>query len=154
MVLGYLLCTEELIPDKAGEPLCGKCQVCIEACPTQAIEQPFVVNADHCLAYHTIENRSSTLPTTITEAMGTWVAGCDICQEVCPWNHQSIESSSDPAMQPKEWILKLKKEEALNWTDKTWEKALQGSALKRIKPWMWRRNIKATQLDKNENKKL
>ena len=75
--------------------------------------------------------------------MGPWVAGCDICQDVCPWNQQPLESSRDPDLQPRPWLLELKGERALQWDDATWDGRLRASALRRIKPWMWRRNIAA-----------
>ena len=147
IVLGHLLCTEELIPDKPAKTLCGKCQECIKACPTNAIRSPFEIDSRLCLAYHTIENRAQRLPNEITQSIGNWIAGCDICQEICPWNKKTLVSSQDPEMQPREWILKLTKGQAMNWNESTWEKKLHQSALKRIKPWMWRRNAAATHGD-------
>jgi len=141
MVLGHLLSTENLIADEPAKSLCGGCQKCIEACPTKAIEEPFVVNSNNCLAYHTIENREKVLPEEISKKMGNWIAGCDICQDVCPWNQKKIPSSTESELQPSEWILNLNKKEALSWSDLEWKEKLSGSALKRIKPWMWRRNI-------------
>ena len=156
IVLGHLLCTEALIADQPSKPLCGKCQKCIDACPTNAITEPFVINSNNCIAYHTIENRSPELPEKISSSLGTWVAGCDICQDVCPWNQRIVSSSQDPEMQPKNWMLKLTKEDALSWNDEEWKEKLKGSALKRIKPWMWRRNTKAiqNQLTAYSNEKL
>ena len=119
----------------------------MDACPTDAIREPFVVDANHCLAYHSIENRSATLPEPIASAMGPWVAGCDICQEVCPWNHRTLPSSDDPDLQPRPWLLDLKKEDVLNWDDASWDERLRGSALRRIKPWMWRRNAEVSTPD-------
>ena len=148
MVLGHLLCTEPLTPDQPSQPRCGSCQACIDACPTQAISEPFVVNSRQCLAYHTIENRQPKLPESIQASIGDWIAGCDICQDVCPWNQSELPSSSDPDVQPKAWILKLTRDQALNWDDETWNKNLRGSALRRIKPWMWRRNALAAQAKK------
>ena len=145
MVLGHLLCTEVLTPDKPSKSLCGSCQACINACPTNAISEPYMVDSRRCLAYHTIENRNHELPKGIKQSLGNWVAGCDICQEVCPWNKKPLESSEDPAVEPKDWILKLTKEQALTWNDKEWGDKLKGSALRRIKPWMWRRNAAAIQ---------
>lgn len=144
MVLGHLLCTEPLKPDQPSKPLCGSCQICIEACPTQAITEPFVVNSRQCLAYHTIENRNHSLPETIINSMENWVAGCDICQNVCPWNQQNVPSSNDPDVQPRDWILELTRDQVLSWDEETWDEKLRGSALRRIKPWMWRRNALAT----------
>ncbi len=141
MVLGHLLSTENLIADEPAESICGKCQKCMEACPTNAIQEPFVVNSNKCLAYHTIENREKIIPEEISKKMGNWIAGCDICQEVCPWNQKKIPSSKESDFQPSQWILNLNQKEALSWSDLEWKEKLSGSALKRIKPWMWRRNI-------------
>ncbi len=144
MFIGHLLSTESLQADEPSKPLCGNCEKCIDACPTKAIEEPFIINSNNCLAYHTLENRDKELPTNISKNMGNWVAGCDICQEVCPWNHQRIPTTSEPELQPFEWILNINKKEALLWTDEQWKEKLNGSALKRIKPWMWRRNINSS----------
>ena len=147
MVLGHLLTTERLDADEPARSLCGRCSACMDACPTDAIREPFVVDANHCLAYHSIENRSATLPEPIASAMGPWVAGCDICQEVCPWNHRTLPSSDDPDLQPRPWLLDLKKEDVLNWDDASWDERLRGSALRRIKSWMWRRNAEVSTPD-------
>ncbi len=143
MFLGHLLSTEALEADEPSKPICGECEKCIVACPTQAIEEPFIVNSNKCLAYHTLENRDQTLPKNIINKMGNWIAGCDICQEVCPWNEKGIPNSTEPDLQPSEWILNITKKEALSWSDLKWKENLNKSALKRIKPWMWRRNIKS-----------
>ena len=148
MVLGHLLTTERLDADEPARSLCGRCSACMDACPTDAIREPFVVDANHCLAYHSIENRSATLPEPIASAVGPWVAGCDICQEVCPWNHRTLPSSDDPDIQPRPWLLDLKKEDVLNWDDASWDERLRGSALRRIKPWMWRRNAEVSAPDR------
>ena len=145
MVIGHLLTTEPLDADPPARSLCGRCNACIDACPTEAIHEPFVVDARRCLAFHTIENREEELPENIRAALGPWVAGCDICQDVCPWNHRSLPQSNDPDMQPRPWLLNLHKEEIQTWDDSVWDKNLRGSALRRIKPWMWRRNAAAAQ---------
>ncbi len=151
MVLGSLLSTEKLEADKPAKSLCGKCKKCITECPTQAITQPFVVDARKCIAYHNIENRNQQLPKEIERSMGEWIAGCDICQEICPWNQQDIQISKDPDTQPKEWIFNISTNEILNSNDEEWQKKLQGSSLKRIKPWMWRRNANYILKNKNAN---
>tara|TARA_Y100001968_G_C19355626_1_gene717037 strand:- start:286 stop:1227 length:942 start_codon:yes stop_codon:yes gene_type:complete len=143
MFLGHILSTIPLEADKPSIPHCGECEKCIEACPTKAIEEPFIVNSNNCLAYHTIENREKELPINISKNMGKWIAGCDICQEVCPWNNTNIPTTSEPDLQPLEWILNITKKDAMTWTDEKWKENLSSSALKRIKPWMWRRNIKS-----------
>ena len=141
MFLGHLLSTEALEADEPSKPICGECEKCIEACPTKAIEEPFIVNSNKCLAYHTLENREKELPKNIVKKMGSWIAGCDICQEVCPWNLQKIPTTTELDLQPSEWVLNITKKDALSWTDSKWKETLKKSALKRIKPWMWRRNI-------------
>ena len=139
--LGFIILTKELVPDKPHQSLCGKCDKCIEHCPTKAIIEPFVIKSDLCIAYHTIENREKFIPKKIEENLNGWVAGCDICQDVCPWN-KKVPYNNDSETQPKEWIMNLNVD-SLNWDDKTWIEHLKGTTLKRIKPWMWRRNIKA-----------
>ncbi len=141
VTLGFLILTEDLKPDKPHQSLCGNCEICIEHCPTKAIVEPFVIESDLCIAYHTIENREKFIPKKIEENLNGWVAGCDICQDVCPWN-KSVPYNDSSDTIPKEWIKNLNIE-SLNWDNKTWKKKLQGTTLKRIKPWMWKRNIQA-----------
>jgi epoxyqueuosine reductase len=148
LVLGHLLTTLELPADNPAEPLCGSCSRCIPACPTGAIPEPFVVDSNRCIAFHTIENRDEQLPAPIAAELRGWVAGCDLCQEACPWNAQPLDGSSDPAVQARPWLLHLEAEEALTWSEAEWDEKLQASALRRIKPWMWQRNIRATQQSK------
>ncbi len=143
LLLGHLLLSLELPADAPAKPLCGQCTACLEACPTGAIVEPFVVDSRRCIAYHTIENRDAELPKAISAAMAPWVAGCDICQEVCPWNRPPLPSSNDPDLQPRPWLLQLRAEEALSWSDATWDALLRASALRRIKPAQWRRNIRS-----------
>jgi len=140
--LGFMILTKDLIADKPHQSLCGKCEKCIEQCPTKAIVEPFVIKSDLCIAYHTIESRKKTIPKRIEENLNGWVAGCDICQDVCPWN-KSVPYNNIFETTPKEWIKNLNVE-SLDWDDNTWTKNLKGTTLNRIKPWMWRRNIKAT----------
>ena len=139
--LGFMILTKELIPDRPHQSLCGKCDKCIELCPTQAIVEPFVIKSDQCIAYHTIESREKTIPKKIEKNLNGWVAGCDICQDVCPWN-KSVPFNNTSETIPKEWIKNLNSD-ALHWDDKTWKEKLKGTTLKRVKPWMWKRNIKA-----------
>ena len=143
MLLGHLLSTVPLPADRPAEPLCGRCSRCIEACPTGAISEPFVVDARRCIAFHTIENRDPQLPPAIASALQGWVAGCDICQDVCPWNRGPLPSSTDPDVQPRPWWLDLRADHALTWSDAEWDERLRASALRRIRPWMWRRNLRA-----------
>ena len=143
MLIGHLLTDVDLPADAPAAPHCGACQACLDACPTDAIREPFVVDARRCLAFHTIENRAEQLPPEIASGLNGWVAGCDICQDVCPWNHGERVSSSDPDLQPRPWWLDLQGADALGWSDADWDEKLRASALRRIKPAIWRRNIAA-----------
>ena len=141
LTLGFMILNKDFTPDNQSRSLCGKCEKCIEKCPTNAITEPFVINSDLCIAYHTIENRNQTFPEHIEKNLNGWIAGCDICQDVCPWNKKVPFNKSIEAV-PKKWIKNLNVE-SLSWDEKEWEKNLKGTTLKRVKPWMWKRNIKA-----------
>ncbi len=140
--LGFIIFNTSFEPDKPSKSLCGQCEKCIEKCPTKAITEPFVINSQLCIAYHTIENRDINLPKTIRNNLNGWIAGCDICQDVCPWN-KSVPPNKSFDAKSKQWIRDISIE-ALNWNDDEWSEKLKGTTLKRIKPWMWRRNIKAS----------
>lgn len=98
--LGEVLTNLVLQPDRPHSQHCGTCTRCIEACPTGAITEPFVVDANRCIAYHTIENRAETLPSEIANNLQGWVAGCDICQDVCPWNQRFAQPTDVTDFQP------------------------------------------------------
>ena len=141
LTLGFMILTQDLAPDNPSEALCGKCEKCIEKCPTNAITEPFVIKSDLCISYHTIENKNEKIPLYIAKNLNGWIAGCDICQDVCPWN-KSVPFNETHEATPKAWINKINIE-SLNWDENEWIENLRGSTLKRIKPWMWKRNIKA-----------
>ena len=141
ITLGFMILTSDLTPDNPSKSLCGKCEKCIEQCPTNAITEPFVINSNLCIAYHTIENRNKKLPKQIEKNLNGWIAGCDICQDVCPWN-KAVPFNENIEAAPKSWLKNLDLE-SLSWKEEEWKEKLRGSTLKRIKPWMWKRNIKA-----------
>ena len=138
--LGEILTNLTLIPDSPHTAHCGTCTRCIEACPTNAIAQPFVVDANLCIAYHTIENRSDTLPLNITKNLQGWVAGCDICQDVCPWNERFAKETDIVDFQPYEENIAPKLEDLAIISREKWDQQFRASALRRIKPEMLRRN--------------
>ncbi|MCG8364883.1 MAG: tRNA epoxyqueuosine(34) reductase QueG [Pseudanabaenales cyanobacterium] len=141
--LGEVLTNLSLFPDLPHTQHCGACTRCIEACPTAAITQPFVVDANRCIAYHTIENQADTLPTDIAQNLQGWVAGCDICQDVCPWNQRFAKETDIPALQPYPWNINPTLKELANLSDQEWERRFPASAMRRIKPQMLRRNAAA-----------
>lgn len=84
--LGEIICDLELEYDEPMADLCGKCTRCIEACPTNAISEPYVLNSNKCISYWTIEYKGESFPDDLKRSFGNLIFGCDICQEVCPWN--------------------------------------------------------------------
>jgi epoxyqueuosine reductase len=97
VLLGEVLACAELDPDAGPhEDFCGTCTACLTACPTQAIEAPGVVDSNACISYWTIEHRGP-IPETRRHGMGDWIFGCDVCQEVCPWNERfAVPAANDP----------------------------------------------------------
>jgi epoxyqueuosine reductase len=142
--LGEILTNLELPPDRPHTNHCGTCTRCMEACPTQAIKEPFVVDANRCIAYHTIENRSETIPEAIAPHLQNWVAGCDICQEVCPWNERFAQETDVPDFQPYPENLAPSLTELAQLSEQDWDIRFRASALRRIRPDMMRRNAKAS----------
>ncbi|NMF82363.1 tRNA epoxyqueuosine(34) reductase QueG [Nodosilinea sp. P-1105] len=143
--LGEIVTTLALPADRPHTAHCGTCTRCLEACPTGAITQPYVVDANRCIAYHTIENRAERLPDAIASHLHNWVAGCDICQDVCPWNQRFAQPTTIEAFHPypDNQAPALAELAALSETD--WDQRFRASALRRIKPAMWRRNAQAAQ---------
>ncbi|MCP2732714.1 tRNA epoxyqueuosine(34) reductase QueG [Limnofasciculus baicalensis] len=140
--LGEILTNLVLTPDTPHTQHCGSCTRCIEACPTGAITQPFVVDANRCIAYHTIENRAEELPQSLIPHLEGWVAGCDICQDVCPWNQRFAQPTDVEEFQPYPWHVAPRLTELATISDEEWQHRTTASALRRIKPAMVRRNAK------------
>ncbi len=141
--LGEVLTNLELESDRPSTEHCGTCTRCIEACPTGAIASPFVVDATRCIAYHTIENRDAELPKTITPHMQGWVAGCDICQDVCPWNQRFAKETDVAEFEPYSGNIAPLLVELAEISNEEWDRRFPASALRRIKPEMLRRNARA-----------
>ena len=141
--LAEILTNLTLTVDRPHTEHCGTCTRCIQACPTDAIAQPFVVDANRCIAYHTIENRSPELPETIRHNLQGWVAGCDICQDVCPWNQRFAKPTAVEEFHPYPDNLAPQLTELANLDEEEWNRRFPASALRRIKPEMWRRNARA-----------
>ena len=119
---------------------CGKCTACIDACPTQAIEHPKIVNGSKCISYATIELKSE-IPSYFKDKMEDWMFGCDICQDVCPWNRFS-KPHSEPAFTPHSAIQDYSKKEWIELTKELFDEIFRKSAVKRTKYEGLKRNIK------------
>ena len=118
---------------------CGSCTRCIDACPTEAIVAPYTVDGSKCISYLTIELKNE-IPTEFKGKMDNWIFGCDVCQDVCPWNrfaHEHNEPEFKPAME----LLDLKKDELIEITDEVFKKVFKNSAVKRTKFSGLKRNI-------------
>ncbi len=118
---------------------CGTCTKCIDACPTEAILSPFIIDAKKCISYLTIELREE-IPSTFNDKMDNWMFGCDICQDVCPWNRFSAPHS-EPQFQPNENLLTMKREDWLDITEDVFKNIFKNSAVKRTKFKGLTRNI-------------
>ena len=118
---------------------CGTCTRCLDACPTDAIIAPQVVDGTKCISYLTIELKNE-IPTEFKDKMSNWAFGCDICQDVCPWNRFS-KVHNEPAFEPENGLLDLTKEDLIEITDEVFKKVFKGSAVKRTKLVGLKRNI-------------
>ena len=93
--LGELIVNRTLDYDHPVKDLCGNCTKCMDACPTNAIVTPYSIDSVRCISYHTIETRSNKIPEEVVKKMNGWVYGCDICQQVCPWNIKYQHSTGE-----------------------------------------------------------
>jgi epoxyqueuosine reductase len=139
LFLSEVICSLALEPDERGFDRCGTCTLCLEACPTGAFVQPGVMDARRCLSYLTIELKGD-IPGQWHEAVGAHVYGCDICQEVCPWNH-GAPHSPDPAWQPRPAFDGVTIDALASRSDAELRAAMKGSAMKRTGVKGLRRNL-------------
>ena len=118
---------------------CGTCTACIDACPTEAIVQPYVVDGSKCISYLTIELKNE-IPSEFEGKLDEWMFGCDVCQDVCPWNRFS-KSHREPLFDPNPELLSFTKKDWEEITEDVFKKVFQKSAVKRTKLSGLRRNI-------------
>ena len=138
--LAELILDLELEPDNPMKDYCGTCTRCIDACPTGAISpEGYLLDGSKCISYLTIELKNS-IPESFRDSMENWMFGCDICQEVCPWNRFS-KPHDEPAFEPHPDLLKMKKKEWEEITQEVFQKLFKKSAVKRTKYHGLKRNI-------------
>ena len=139
LFLSEILCSLPLDTDAPALDQCGTCTLCLEACPTGAIIEPWVLDATRCISYLTIELKDE-IPEPLREPVGTHVYGCDVCQEVCPWNTQAAQST-DPAWQPDPVLDQPKVADLWRQPDEVLRPVVKGSAMARAGLRGVRRNI-------------
>ncbi len=137
--LGEIICDLELEPDHAVTDHCGTCRKCIDACPTGALEDNYIINGSKCISYATIELKDE-LPDSFNNSMQDWMFGCDICQDVCPWNRFSTPHHQ-PLFDPNEHLLKFNKKDWRELTQEVFSEIFRKSPVKRTKFAGLKRNI-------------
>jgi epoxyqueuosine reductase len=138
--IAELIIDLELEADGPIKDYCGTCTKCIDACPTEAIVAPQIVDGSKCISYFTIELKDA-IPADVKGKFDNWMFGCDVCQDVCPWNRFS-KPHQEPQFNPASGLLEMTKKEWLELTEETFKKVFKDSAVKRTKFSGLTRNIK------------
>jgi epoxyqueuosine reductase len=138
LFLGVIITSLELTPDLPAPDRCGTCTRCIDACPTDALIAPYLLDSNRCISYLTIEKRGD-ISEAMREGMGRQVFGCDICQDVCPWNRKAPASSAEE-FQPREGLVNPALEWLAEMTLEEFRERFRGSAVRRAKRSGLRRN--------------
>ena len=139
--IAEIICDLELDPDGAIKDYCGTCTRCIDACPTNAIAEPYKVDGSKCISYFTIELRDEIIPKEFNKKFENWMFGCDICQDVCPWNRFS-KPHQTPAFLPDTALLDYSKKDWEELTEDVFRELFRRSPVKRTKYEGLKRNIK------------
>lgn len=137
--IAELILDLDLEYDYATTDHCGSCTACMDACPTEAIIAPYVVDGSKCISYFTIELKEN-IPQEMKGKFDDWAFGCDTCQDVCPWNRFS-KAHSEPLFNPNPDVLAMSKKEWLEITEETFRVVFKNSAVKRAKFDGFKRNI-------------
>ena len=137
--IAELIIDLELVYDNATTDHCGTCTACIDACPTEAIVVPYVVDGSKCISYFTIELKEN-IPQEMKGKFNDWAFGCDVCQDVCPWNKFS-KAHNEPLFNPHPDLLSMTKKDWEEITKDTFEAVFRNSAVKRTKWEGLKRNI-------------
>ena len=145
--LGALVTTLELAPDEPATDHCGTCTACLDACPTDAFPAPYEMDASRCISYLTIEHRGD-IPGGLASRMGDWIFGCDVCQQVCPWN-RFAQPTDEPAFQPRPGLPAPELSELLALDEEGFRRRFQGSPIQRTKRAGLQRNARVAQVNQD-----
>lgn len=137
--LAEMICNIDLMYDSTVNDYCGTCTACIDACPTNAL-QPYVLDAQKCISYLTIELKDEPIPTLFKGKMDNWMFGCDVCQQVCPWNRFSTPHQ-EPEFNPNPELLSKTKSQWEQLDLESFNQLFKNSAVKRTKFGGLKRNI-------------
>ncbi len=137
--LGEIFTDLPLPPDQPVQEHCGECRACIDACPTDAIVEPYLVDARRCISYLTIEHHSA-IPVELRPAIGNRIYGCDDCQIFCPWNRFE-QLGQRPDFQPRHGLDDIGLLELFGWSERAFLDRFEGSPIRRIGYLKWRRNL-------------
>lgn len=141
--IGELLLNVELEYDREEvADQCGSCTLCLDECPTGAIVQPYVLDSNKCISHATIESRAAKMRAEVAANLEGWFYGCDICQEVCPWN-QKTPATDETHLEPRPGNVDVSLPEVLELTPETYAARFRGSAMKRAKLSGLQRNARA-----------
>ncbi len=146
--IAEVICDIECVYDSPIKDYCGTCTRCIDACPTNAISEPYVVDGSKCISYFTIELKSE-IPQTMKGKFENWMFGCDICQDVCPWNKFS-KKHTEPLFEPKPELLGFTKKDWVELTEEIYKLLFKNTAVERAKYSGLKRNISFLMPDSNE----
>ncbi len=137
--IGEIICDLDLAPDGAVRDYCGTCTKCVDACPTDAITEPYVVDGSKCISYYTIELKEA-IPDEVKGKFNNWVFGCDICQDVCPWNRFS-KPHTTPEFELSENLKGISNTDLIEITEEVFKTVFKNSPIKRTKFQGLKRNI-------------
>ncbi len=139
--LGEMIINLPLVVDAPAADHCGTCTRCIDACPTDAIFRPYAVDANRCISYLTIEHREDDIPDALADHFGTWIFGCDICQDVCPWNKFATRTNDERYM-PRDGMLDTDLSRWIEIDLEQYQERFRNNPVKRAKYEGLKRNIR------------
>ncbi|MEM8598947.1 MAG: tRNA epoxyqueuosine(34) reductase QueG [Bacteroidota bacterium] len=139
--IGELIVDVPLPADGPTPDYCGRCTRCLDACPTGALDAPYQIDATRCISYWTIEHRGPEFPLEVAQEFGAWLFGCDICQDVCPWN-KFKRPTQEPRFLPRDSVTDTELREWVELDLETYRKRFKGTPVKRAKFDGFQRNVR------------
>ncbi len=140
--IGELIVDVPLPADGPVPDFCGSCTRCLDACPTGALDAPYRIDAERCISYLTIEHRGAEMPDGMDSVIGNWIFGCDVCQEVCPWN-KFKRPAAEPRFLPREGVTDTELREWAELDLEAFRERFRRSPVKRAKFEGFQRNVRA-----------